>query len=68
MEMLYKVDFIDLLEVTIRCLISLIVLFLVTKLLGKKQVSQLSLFDYVIGISIGNFAAEIAVGLDTPFL
>lgn len=68
MEMLYKVDTIGLLEVTIRCLISLIALFLITKLLGKKQVSQLSLFDYVIGISIGNFAAEISVGLETPFL
>ena len=39
-----------------RSLISLVVLFFVTKLIGKKQVSELSLFDYVIGISIGNFA------------
>ena len=68
MEMLYKVDVIGLFEVTLRCLISLIALFLITKLLGKKQVSQLSLFDYVIGISIGNFAAEISVSLDEPFL
>lgn len=68
MEMLYKADVIGLFEVMIRCLISLVALFLVTKLLGKKQVSQLSLFDYVIGISIGNFAAEISVGLDEPFL
>ena len=34
-------------------------------MLGKKQVSQLSLFDYVIGISIGNFAAEMTVNIDT---
>lgn len=68
MEMLYKIDSIGFIEVTVRCLISLIALFLVTKLLGKKQVSQLSLFDYVIGISIGNFAAESSVGIDTPFL
>lgn len=50
--------------VLLRGLISLFSLFLVTKLLGKKQVSQLSLFDYVIGISIGNFAAEITINLD----
>lgn len=68
MDMLYKVDMLGLFEVILRCLISLIILFLVTKLLGKKQVSQLSLFDYVIGISIGNFAAEIAVSLEIPFL
>lgn len=50
--------------VLIRGFVSFIMLFLVTKLLGKKQVSELSLFDYVIGISIGNFAAEITINLD----
>lgn len=52
-------DFGELWQVTLRALLSLVTLFLVTKMLGKKQVSQLSLFDYVIGISIGNFAAEM---------
>lgn len=55
-------------NVAMRALISLVVLFLITKLLGKKQVSQLSVFDYVIGISIGNFAAEITTSLDTQFV
>lgn len=55
----------ELLNVIFRALISLIVLFLVTKLIGKKQVSQLSLFDYVIGISIGNFAAEMTINLES---
>lgn len=68
MEMLLKIDMTELTEVAIRAIISLITLFFITKLLGKKQVSQLSLFDYVIGISIGNFAAEISINLDTPFL
>ena len=48
-----------------RSFLSLAALFLVTKMLGKKQVSQLSLFDYVIGISIGNFAAEMTINLDS---
>lgn len=52
--------------VTFRALISLFTLFIVTKLLGKKQVSELSLFDYVIGISIGNFAAEMTINIDSP--
>lgn len=52
-------------DVTIRAISSLITLFLITKLLGKKQVSQLSLFDYVIGISIGNFAAEMTINLES---
>ena len=55
----------EIIDVTIRCILSLISLFLITKLLGKKQVSQLSLFDYVIGISIGNFAAEMSINLDS---
>ena len=56
------------LSVTFRAILSLITLFLVTKLIGKKQVSQLSLFDYVIGISIGNFAAEMTINTDSPIM
>ena len=61
-------DLNELLIVIVRAYISLITLFLITKMLGKKQVSQLSLFDYVIGISIGNFAAEITVNLDSSLI
>lgn len=55
----------ELFDVTVRSLLSLITLFFVTKLIGKKQVSELSLFDYVIGITIGNFAAEMTINLDS---
>ena len=58
----------EILYVLLRGIISLVTLFLITKLLGKKQVSQLSLFDYVIGISIGNFAAEMTTSTDTQVL
>lgn len=61
-------NWMEILDVVIRALISLITLFLITKLLGKKQVSQLSLFDYVIGISIGNFAAEMTINVESQFL
>lgn len=49
-----------------RSLISLLTLFFVAKIIGKKQISEMSLFDYVIGISIGNFAAEMTINLDSP--
>lgn len=39
---------------------SLLWLFLLTKFMGNRQMSQLTLFDYVIGISIGSIAAEMA--------
>ena len=60
-----NINFNELFDVIFRALISLVTLFLVTKLIGKKQVSQLSLFDYVIGISIGNFAAEMTINLES---
>ncbi|KON88513.1 membrane protein [Sporosarcina globispora] len=40
------------------------VLFAITKLIGKKQISELSFFEYVSGITIGSIAAEIIMGLD----
>ncbi len=61
-------EIIEILDVILRCLLSLITLFLVTKMIGKKQVSQFSLFDYVIGISIGNFAAEMSINLKSEYL
>lgn len=65
---LFKITFTELDDVVLRAMLSLIALFLVTKMLGKKQVSQLSVFDYVIGISIGNFAAEMTADVNIPLL
>lgn len=56
------------LSVIPRSLLSLTVLFIVTRLIGRKQVSELSLFDYVIGISIGNFAAETTMNFEGQFV
>ena len=43
---------------------SIAVLFVLTKLLGNKQMSQLNMFDYIIGITIGSIAAEMATALE----
>jgi len=59
-------EFTNFYAVLFRSLISLATLFIVTKIIGKKQVSELSIFDYVIGISIGNFAAEMTINMDSP--
>jgi len=47
-------------------MLSLVALFALTKLMGCKQVSQLTLFDYIIGITIGSIAAELATELEEP--
>lgn len=61
-------DIQEALSIIPRSLFSLLTLFLITKLIGKKQVSELSLFDYVIGISIGNFTAEMTMGLNNQYI
>ena len=54
----------DWLDVLFRAVLFLIVLFIITKILGKKQLSQLSMFEYVTGITIGNIGAEVVTGLE----
>ena len=63
-----NIDFIEAFKIIPRSVVSLILLFLITKLMGKKQVSELSLFDYVIGISIGNYTAEMVMNFDYQYI
>lgn len=43
---------------------SMLVLFVLTKIMGYRQISEMSFFDYIIGISIGSIAAEMATNVD----
>lgn len=52
------------LEIVLRTICAVVVLFLMTKLLGKRQVTQLSFFEYLTGITIGSLAAYISLDLD----
>ncbi|WP_152391710.1 DUF421 domain-containing protein [Paenibacillus guangzhouensis] len=52
------------LEAAIRTLVAVLVLFFFTKVLGKRQVAQLSLFEYITGITIGSLAAYISMDLE----
>ena len=54
-------------DVFLRSIFSILTLFFLTKLMGRKQISQLNLYDYVVGITIGSVAAEISTNLDTHF-
>lgn len=55
------------LEIIIRSLILLVILFVITKMLGKKQMSQLDIFQYITGIVIGSIVATHATDLGTQF-
>lgn len=48
-------------EMILLPLLSMIVIFLLTKMMGYRQITQLSLYDYIIGITIGSIASELAV-------
>jgi uncharacterized membrane protein YcaP (DUF421 family) len=51
-------------DIIIRSFIFLALLFFMTKILGKKQISELSFFEYVSGITIGSIAGEAIAGLE----
>ena len=55
-------------EMILRTTISFAVLLFLARLLGKKQLSQLTFFHYITGITIGSIAAEIASQKETPFI
>ena len=54
----------DLLFVACTSVGSLLMLFILTKIMGNKQMSQLSMFDYIVGITIGSISAEMATNLE----
>ncbi|WP_408011175.1 DUF421 domain-containing protein [Pseudalkalibacillus sp. A8] len=58
----------DWIEIIVRSCIFLIILFLMTKWLGKKQLAELSFFEYVVGITIGAIAAEVTMGLERQII
>lgn len=47
---------------------SIITLFILTKVMGNKEMSQLNMFDYIIGITIGSIAAEMATAIESNFV
>lgn len=47
---------------------SILTLFVLTKIMGNKEMSQLNMFDYVIGITIGSIAAEMSTALESSFI
>jgi uncharacterized membrane protein YcaP (DUF421 family) len=54
--------------VLIRTIFSFIVLLAMTRLMGKTQMSQLTFFDYVVGITIGSVAATLSVDQNVKIL
>ncbi len=58
----------ELLKIVIVSIGSIAILFLLTKLMGDREMSELSMFDYINSITIGSIAAEMATSLEGDFL
>ena len=57
----------DWMNIVIRSFFALVFLFVLTRILGKKQISQLTFFEYVLGITIGDLAGAISTDVDFRF-
>ena len=57
----------DIIKVILTSLLSIVALFIITKVMGHKQMAQLDFFDYINGITIGSVAAELATELEEPW-
>lgn len=57
----------DYLNILIRSILSYMILFSLTRLMGKREIAQLTFFDYVVGISIGSIAANMTLNLNNDF-
>lgn len=57
----------DFIKIVLISALSAAALFVIAKFVGHKQMSQLTFFDYITGITIGSIAAEMATELENPW-
>ncbi len=58
----------DIIKIISLSLGSLVILFVLTKIMGNREMSQLTMFDYIVSITIGSIAAEMATSLENDFM
>ncbi|RNB77637.1 DUF421 domain-containing protein [Brevibacillus panacihumi] len=56
----------DWLDIVIRSFVAFAYLFILTKIIGKRQIRQITYIEYIVGISIGSIAAFMATEMDGP--
>lgn len=56
----------DWMNIVVRSVLAFVYLFVLAKLIGKRQISQLTYIEYIVGISIGSIAAFMATEMDGP--
>lgn len=56
--------FVEIGQVALTSLFSLVMMFLITRWGGKRQIAQMSPFDYLNAVTVGSIAAEMATNLE----
>ena len=54
----------ELIKIVLSSVLSIAAIFILTKLIGNKQLSEAHIFDYINGITVGSIAAEMATSLE----
>ena len=54
----------EIIHIILRTILVLVIIFFLFKLLGKKQISQMNMFDYITGITIGSIVADISLDIE----
>lgn len=67
MNIIEMINSTDIWNIVLTTFLSAIVLFILTKLMGHKQVAELDIYDYITGITIGSIGAELATELEDPW-
>jgi len=50
----------EIVVIIIRSVVAFVVLLVLARIMGKKQISQMTFFDYVVGITIGSIAGAVS--------
>lgn len=57
----------EIIKVILTSVLSAVSLFIIAKIIGHRQMSQLDIFDYITSITIGSIGAELATELEEPW-
>lgn len=58
----------DWLHIVGKSLGAVVILFILTRILGKKQISQLTFFEYITGITLGGIAGFISTDVEANYI
>lgn len=56
----------DIWELLFRSVLTIIILSVMTKISGAKQIAQMTFYDYIAGIVVGTLAGELTINHTVP--